>query len=84
MFKQLILKPFSPPVPPTTQPGPWPPDVDFCDLLYCDQVYCCTPPAGGGADSNITSTGPPEAEKSNLTGDSSSAQSNESKRFIFK
>ncbi|XP_030296424.1 myelin regulatory factor-like protein [Sparus aurata] len=54
-------------VPPTTQPGPWPPDVDFCDLLYCEQVYCCTPPAGGGADSNITSTGPPEAEKSNLT-----------------
>uniref|UniRef100_A0A3B5AU93 Myelin regulatory factor like n=1 Tax=Stegastes partitus TaxID=144197 RepID=A0A3B5AU93_9TELE len=29
------------PVPPTRPPGPWPPDVDFCDLLFCDQVHCC-------------------------------------------
>ncbi|XP_051249027.1 myelin regulatory factor-like protein [Dicentrarchus labrax] len=54
-------------VTPTTVPGPWPPDVDFCDLLYCDQVYCCTPPTGGSTDSNITSTESAAAEKSNLT-----------------
>uniref|UniRef100_A0A8C4HN99 Myelin regulatory factor like n=1 Tax=Dicentrarchus labrax TaxID=13489 RepID=A0A8C4HN99_DICLA len=58
---------FSLPVTPTTVPGPWPPDVDFCDLLYCDQVYCCTPPTGGSTDSNITSTESAAAEKSNLT-----------------
>ncbi|XP_034382203.1 myelin regulatory factor-like protein [Cyclopterus lumpus] len=42
-------------VPPTSPPGPWPPDVDFCDLLYCERVYCCEPPAGGSADSNVSS-----------------------------
>ncbi|KAK6292363.1 hypothetical protein J4Q44_G00369470 [Coregonus suidteri] len=26
---------------PTTTPGPWPPDVDFCSLLYCEDVFCC-------------------------------------------
>ncbi|KAJ8008822.1 hypothetical protein DPEC_G00082410 [Dallia pectoralis] len=26
---------------PTTTPGPWPPDVDFCSLLYCSEVFCC-------------------------------------------
>ncbi|XP_069575304.1 myelin regulatory factor-like protein [Brachyistius frenatus] len=43
-------------VPPTSPLGTWPPDVDFCDLLYCDKVYCCPPPAGGSTDSNITAT----------------------------
>ncbi|KAM6896343.1 myelin regulatory factor-like protein isoform 1-T2 [Lycodopsis pacificus] len=43
-------------VPPTSPHGPWPPDVDFCDLLYCERVYCCEPPAGGSTDSNITAT----------------------------
>ncbi|KAJ4923283.1 hypothetical protein JOQ06_026099 [Pogonophryne albipinna] len=38
-------------VPPT---GSWPPDVDFCELLYCDHVYCCPP--GGSTEPNITST----------------------------
>ncbi|KAJ8373772.1 hypothetical protein SKAU_G00043520 [Synaphobranchus kaupii] len=28
-------------VTPTLSPGPWPPDVDFCNLLYCEEVYCC-------------------------------------------
>ncbi|XP_035533464.1 LOW QUALITY PROTEIN: myelin regulatory factor-like protein [Morone saxatilis] len=54
-------------VTPTSIPGPWPPDVDFCDLLYCDQVYCCTPPTGGSTDSNVTSTESAAAEKSNMT-----------------
>ncbi|KAI4786864.1 hypothetical protein KUCAC02_036845 [Chaenocephalus aceratus] len=35
-------------------PGSWPPDVDFCELLYCDHVYCCPP--GGSTEPNITST----------------------------
>ncbi|XP_074481743.1 myelin regulatory factor-like protein [Sebastes fasciatus] len=54
-------------VPPTRPPGPWPPDVDFCDLLYCERVYCCPPPSGGGTDSNTTSTEPAGEETSHLT-----------------
>eukprot|EP00066_Takifugu_rubripes_P026730 XP_011615996.1 PREDICTED: myelin regulatory factor-like protein [Takifugu rubripes] len=46
---------------PTGQPEPWPPDVDFCDLLYCDQVYCCSPPAGGSVEPQV----PEPFEKSN-------------------
>ncbi|XP_061570730.1 myelin regulatory factor-like protein [Cololabis saira] len=38
----------SPPGP----PGPWPPDVDFCSLLYCEEVHCCPPPAGGSRESS--------------------------------
>uniref|UniRef100_A0A3Q1EMV4 Myelin regulatory factor like n=1 Tax=Acanthochromis polyacanthus TaxID=80966 RepID=A0A3Q1EMV4_9TELE len=44
------------PVPPTSLPGLWPPDVDFCDLLYCDQVYCCPAPAGGSNSSMASPT----------------------------
>lgn len=44
-------------VPGTTAPGPWPPEVDFCELLYCDKVYCCPSPA-----SDNISTSPPEAK----------------------
>uniref|UniRef100_A0A3Q0SFZ9 Myelin regulatory factor like n=1 Tax=Amphilophus citrinellus TaxID=61819 RepID=A0A3Q0SFZ9_AMPCI len=51
---------FSLPVPPTSSPGPWPPAVDFCDLLYCDQVYCCPSAAESSTDSNITSSTSPE------------------------
>lgn len=29
----------------TTAVNLWPPEVDFCDLLYCDKVYCCPSPA---------------------------------------
>uniref|UniRef100_A0A3B5A8D6 Myelin regulatory factor like n=1 Tax=Stegastes partitus TaxID=144197 RepID=A0A3B5A8D6_9TELE len=47
----LLVDP-SAPVPPTRPPGPWPPDVDFCDLLFCDQVHCCPAPAGGGNGSS--------------------------------
>ncbi|KAM8907848.1 myelin regulatory factor-like protein isoform 6-T6 [Spinachia spinachia] len=62
---------------PTKPPGPWPPDVDFCDLLYCEQAYCCGTPAGGGADSNATATQsageetsePTERRKGNMSGD---------------
>ncbi|CAJ1054657.1 myelin regulatory factor-like protein [Xyrichtys novacula] len=54
-------------VTPTTPPGPWPPHVDFCDLLYCDQVYCCPSPAGGGTDCNITSTESPVEDRFNIT-----------------
>ncbi|XP_031158359.2 myelin regulatory factor-like protein isoform X2 [Sander lucioperca] len=43
-------------VPATSPPGRWPPDVDFCELLYCERVYCCPLPAGGSTGSNITST----------------------------
>uniref|UniRef100_A0AAQ5YXU8 Myelin regulatory factor like n=1 Tax=Amphiprion ocellaris TaxID=80972 RepID=A0AAQ5YXU8_AMPOC len=41
---------------PTSPAGLWPPDVDFCDLLYCDQVYCCPAPAGGSNSSTALST----------------------------
>ncbi|KAM6961535.1 LOW QUALITY PROTEIN: myelin regulatory factor-like protein [Tautogolabrus adspersus] len=54
-------------VPPTTPPGPWPPHVDFCDLLYCDRVYCCTPPAEGSTDFNIASTESAVADTFNIT-----------------
>ncbi|XP_039996821.1 myelin regulatory factor-like protein [Xiphias gladius] len=52
-------------VPPTSPPGPWPPEVDFCDLLYCDQVYCCPSAAGGSTDFNVTAAQP--AEKPDAT-----------------
>uniref|UniRef100_A0A3Q3J688 Myelin regulatory factor like n=1 Tax=Monopterus albus TaxID=43700 RepID=A0A3Q3J688_MONAL len=48
-----------PPVPPT-RPGHWPPDVDFCELLYCDQVYCCPSTTGGSTEFNITESSGPE------------------------
>ncbi|CAK6983304.1 myelin regulatory factor-like protein, partial [Scomber scombrus] len=53
-------------VPSTSPPGPWPPDVDFCDLLYCSEVYCCPPPAGGRTNPNLTSTESAGAEESYL------------------
>ncbi|XP_023808278.1 myelin regulatory factor-like protein isoform X1 [Oryzias latipes] len=34
---------------PTGPLSPWPPDVDFCDLLYCDEVYCCPLSTGGSS-----------------------------------
>uniref|UniRef100_A0A8D3DLF1 Myelin regulatory factor-like protein n=1 Tax=Scophthalmus maximus TaxID=52904 RepID=A0A8D3DLF1_SCOMX len=56
-----------PSVPPTRPPGPWPPYVDFCDLLYCDQVHCCPSPAGGG-DFNVTATESAATEESDVNG----------------
>ncbi|CAL8242564.1 unnamed protein product [Merluccius merluccius] len=48
----------------TTAPAPspthWPPDVTFCDLLYCGEVYCCPLEAGGGGDTGNTSVAPSE------------------------
>uniref|UniRef100_A0A3P8PG48 Myelin regulatory factor like n=1 Tax=Astatotilapia calliptera TaxID=8154 RepID=A0A3P8PG48_ASTCA len=38
---------------PTGSPGLWPPAVDFCDLLYCDKVYCCPSSTEGTTNSNI-------------------------------
>ncbi|KAJ8398839.1 hypothetical protein AAFF_G00417470 [Aldrovandia affinis] len=35
------LLPTSSVVPTPTTPSSWPPDVDFCRLLTCGQVYCC-------------------------------------------
>ncbi|KAJ3612025.1 hypothetical protein NHX12_020302, partial [Muraenolepis orangiensis] len=40
---------------PGTYPTHWPPEVSFCDLLYCDQVFCCPLEVGGGSDRNDTS-----------------------------
>ncbi|XP_077565724.1 myelin regulatory factor-like protein [Stigmatopora nigra] len=31
--------------PPISPPGPWPPDMHFCHLLYCNTEYCCPSPA---------------------------------------
>ncbi|XP_048825955.1 myelin regulatory factor-like protein isoform X2 [Brienomyrus brachyistius] len=46
-------------------PGPWPPDVDFCSLLYCEEVYCC-PTGPGNLSSPYTepmlSYSPPSAQ----------------------
>lgn len=54
-------------VAPTSSPGPWPPDVDFCDLLYCDKVYCCPSPQGGSTNSSITYEESLEKQEFNLT-----------------
>ncbi|KAM9846098.1 myelin regulatory factor-like protein [Aulostomus maculatus] len=54
-------------VPPTSPLGPWPPDVDFCDLLYCDRVYCCPSLAGGSNRTNITSSQSAAAEEETET-----------------
>lgn len=55
-------------VPPTSlpTPGPWPPDVDFCNLLYCEQVYCCPSQPGGSTVFNINFTDK-WIEESNIT-----------------
>nr|XP_023681588.1 myelin regulatory factor-like protein [Paramormyrops kingsleyae]XP_023681597.1 myelin regulatory factor-like protein [Paramormyrops kingsleyae]XP_023681606.1 myelin regulatory factor-like protein [Paramormyrops kingsleyae] len=46
-------------------PGPWPPDVGFCSLLYCEEVYCC-PTESGNLSSPYTepilSYSPPSAQ----------------------
>ncbi|XP_015237087.1 PREDICTED: myelin regulatory factor-like protein [Cyprinodon variegatus] len=42
----------------TTPPGSWPPDVSFCNLLYCDQVYCCPSSGGGSTVSSIPTSEP--------------------------
>ncbi|XP_029901499.1 myelin regulatory factor-like protein [Myripristis murdjan] len=42
--------------PPTPSALPGPPEVDFCELLYCEQVYCCPSTAGGSTHCNNTGT----------------------------
>nr|XP_057923408.1 myelin regulatory factor-like protein isoform X2 [Doryrhamphus excisus] len=46
----------APPTAPTGTPASWPPDVHFCDLLYCNTVYCCPSPPGGRCDANLSSS----------------------------
>ncbi|XP_047430695.1 myelin regulatory factor-like protein [Mugil cephalus] len=50
---------------PSRPPVLWPPEVDFCDLLYCSQVYCC--PSSTEGSTNATVTESPETETSNIT-----------------
>ncbi|XP_041114168.1 myelin regulatory factor-like protein isoform X2 [Polyodon spathula] len=33
----------------TTVSGPWPPDVEFCSILPCDEVFCCSAGAGNAS-----------------------------------
>ncbi|XP_036375615.1 myelin regulatory factor-like protein [Megalops cyprinoides] len=40
----------TPTVAPSSTPEPWPPDVDFCNLLYCEEVYCCPSDPGNHSD----------------------------------
>ncbi|CAL8236563.1 unnamed protein product [Arctogadus glacialis] len=55
-----------PEVAPTNPPlTHWPPEVSFCDLLYCDEVFCCPLEPSGGSDVNdtaITSTESPHKD----------------------
>ncbi|KAM4615579.1 myelin regulatory factor-like protein [Polymixia lowei] len=37
-------------------PPPGPPHVDFCQILYCEQVYCCPSTAGGSVNTTSTTT----------------------------
>uniref|UniRef100_A0A673A5A3 Myelin regulatory factor like n=1 Tax=Sphaeramia orbicularis TaxID=375764 RepID=A0A673A5A3_9TELE len=54
--------------PNNSSPGPWPPDVDFCDLLNCDKVYCCPSPPGGSTNFSITYEESLQTQEYNLTG----------------
>ncbi|XP_034019074.1 myelin regulatory factor-like protein [Thalassophryne amazonica] len=52
-------------VPPTGSldpPDSTPPDVDFCQLLYCQQKYCCPSSAGRNGSYNNTSSESSRAE----------------------
>ncbi|XP_040928414.1 myelin regulatory factor-like protein isoform X2 [Betta splendens] len=49
----------------TRPPGLWPPAVDFCELLYCDQVHCCPTKAADRAESGGTEA----TEKSVVSGE---------------
>ncbi|KAG7454423.1 hypothetical protein MATL_G00259550 [Megalops atlanticus] len=40
----------TPTVAPSFTPEPWPPDMDFCNLLYCEEVYCCPSDPGNHSD----------------------------------
>ncbi|KAK6482366.1 myelin regulatory factor-like protein [Huso huso] len=37
----------------TTVPGPWPPDIDFCNILPCDEVCCCSAGAGNASSFSL-------------------------------
>ncbi|XP_068163357.1 myelin regulatory factor-like protein [Antennarius striatus] len=55
-------------IPSTSPAGPWPPDVNFCDLLYCDEVHCCPPPAEGSSASRTQPGGGAESSMSGRRG----------------
>ncbi|XP_054878069.1 myelin regulatory factor-like protein isoform X2 [Poeciliopsis prolifica] len=66
------------PVSKTTPPGSWPPDVSFCELLFCDEVFCCPSSPAGSAFSirptsdparNSTRTGAENIKQLKATGD---------------
>ncbi|KAI1882066.1 hypothetical protein AGOR_G00246860 [Albula goreensis] len=58
----------SPSVAPTSPTGPWPPDVDFCNLLYCENVYCC-PSDPGNHNNTVTTPTPVPSTNESLTDD---------------
>ncbi|MGH0139592.1 UNVERIFIED_CONTAM: hypothetical protein FKN15_014695 [Acipenser sinensis] len=37
----------------TTVPGPWPPDIDFCSILPCDEVCCCAAGASNASSFSL-------------------------------
>ncbi|XP_036374053.1 myelin regulatory factor-like protein isoform X3 [Megalops cyprinoides] len=45
---------------PTMTPNHWPPEVDFCSLLYCEEVYCCpSDPSNHSSPTNTPSLSSP-------------------------
>ncbi|XP_064174736.1 myelin regulatory factor-like protein isoform X2 [Anguilla rostrata] len=64
----------SPSVTPTLSPDPWPPDVDFCNLLYCEEVYCC-PPDSGNHSIPATTPAPRPPTNDSQTGTNTTVQS---------
>ncbi|KAG9342661.1 hypothetical protein JZ751_016098 [Albula glossodonta] len=64
----------SPSVAPTSPTGPWPPDVDFCNLLYCENVYCC-PSDPGNHNNTVTTPTPMPSTNDSLTGTNTTVQS---------
>ncbi|KAF6738470.1 Myelin regulatory factor-like protein [Oryzias melastigma] len=65
---------------PTGPPSPWPPDVDFCDLLYCDEVYCCPQSPGGSRGLNHTES----EEKAVMKGAEADGQNVSSVQLSFR
>ncbi|XP_030634323.1 myelin regulatory factor-like protein [Chanos chanos] len=43
---------------PTTSGSPWPPDVDFSNVFYSDEIYCCPSFTTDNATAVSTTTGP--------------------------
>nr|XP_002667695.3 myelin regulatory factor-like protein [Danio rerio] len=43
----------------TASPGPWPPDIDFSNVFYSDEVYCCPSTSIPNHSTNLTGTAVP-------------------------